>query len=78
MTNGRVEAAVIAPTASTPAVSVSARSTPVWLPITPISDGRATGRFGGLRPGVYAVAVLHDENQNDEMDFNFLGMPLEG
>ena len=46
--------------------------------LTPISDGRATVRFDGLRPGVYAVAVLHDENQNDEMDFNFLGMPLEG
>ena len=31
-----------------------------------------------VRPGIYAVAVLHDENENDEMDFNFLGMPLEG
>jgi uncharacterized protein (DUF2141 family) len=27
---------------------------------------------------VYASAVLHDENQNSKMDFNFLGMPLEG
>ena len=26
----------------------------------------------------YAVAVLHDENDNAKMDFNFLGMPLEG
>jgi uncharacterized protein (DUF2141 family) len=34
--------------------------------------------FSGLKPGSYAVAVLHDENQNNEMDFNFLGMPLEG
>jgi uncharacterized protein (DUF2141 family) len=22
--------------------------------------------------------VLHDENENSKMDFNFLGMPLEG
>jgi len=43
-----------------------------------IEKGRAAVRFVGLRPGVYAVAVLHDENENDEMDFNFLGMPLEG
>jgi uncharacterized protein (DUF2141 family) len=34
--------------------------------------------FSGLEPGAYAVAVLHDENQNDEMDFNILGMPVEG
>jgi uncharacterized protein (DUF2141 family) len=34
--------------------------------------------FSGLKPGKYAAAVLHDENQNNQMDFNFLGMPLEG
>jgi uncharacterized protein (DUF2141 family) len=43
-----------------------------------IDKGRAAVRFDGLRPGVYAVAVLHDENENSKMDFNFLGMPLEG
>ena len=43
-----------------------------------IEKGRAAVRFEAVRPGVYAVAVLHDENENDEMDFNFLGMPLEG
>jgi uncharacterized protein (DUF2141 family) len=43
-----------------------------------IEKGRATVRFAGVRPGIYAVAVLHDENENAKMDFNFLGMPLEG
>jgi uncharacterized protein (DUF2141 family) len=43
-----------------------------------IERERAVVRFVGLAPGVYAVAVLHDENQNAKMDFNFLGMPLEG
>ncbi|HTV20569.1 MAG TPA: DUF2141 domain-containing protein [Polyangiaceae bacterium] len=43
-----------------------------------IEKGRAAVRFTGLRPGQYAVAVLHDENENAKMDFNFLGMPLEG
>jgi uncharacterized protein (DUF2141 family) len=46
--------------------------------LTKISGGRASVTFINLRPGVYAVAVLHDENENSKMDFNFLGMPLEG
>jgi uncharacterized protein (DUF2141 family) len=43
-----------------------------------IVNGKASVRFDGLAPGTYAVAVLHDENANDRMDFNFVGMPLEG
>jgi uncharacterized protein (DUF2141 family) len=43
-----------------------------------ISQRRASVTFRDLRPGTYAVAVLHDENENSKMDFNFLGMPLEG
>lgn len=43
-----------------------------------ISGGTATVRFPRVEPGRYAVAVLHDENENDKMDFNFLGMPTEG
>ena len=46
--------------------------------LTRIENGKAAVTFNDVRPGVYAVAVLHDENENDEMDFNFLGMPLEG
>ena len=34
--------------------------------------------FEGLEPGTYAIAVLHDENGNEEMDYNEYGMPLEG
>jgi len=46
--------------------------------LTRIQNGKASVRFANVRPGVYAVAVLHDENENSKMDFNFLGMPLEG
>ena len=46
--------------------------------LSKISGKRARVTFKGLKPGTYAVAVLHDENENDEMDFNFVGMPLEG
>jgi uncharacterized protein (DUF2141 family) len=34
--------------------------------------------FRGLAPGVYAVAVLHDENSNGKLDKNFFGIPKEG
>ena len=34
--------------------------------------------FRDLAPGVYAVAVLHDENENGKMDKNFVGIPKEG
>lgn len=46
--------------------------------LAPIRERRAVVRFDGLRPGIYALAVLHDENQNSKMDFNFVGIPLEG
>jgi uncharacterized protein (DUF2141 family) len=34
--------------------------------------------WADLAPGVYAVAVLHDENGNGKMDTNILGIPKEG
>lgn len=34
--------------------------------------------FEGLEPGTYSIAILHDENGNEEMDYNEYGMPQEG
>lgn len=34
--------------------------------------------FPDLKPGNYAVSVLHDENQNKDMDQGRLGIPVEG
>ena len=31
-----------------------------------------------LPPGIYAVAVLHDENSNGKVETNILGIPKEG
>ena len=42
-----------------------------------IVDGKARHKFTGLLPKRYAVAVYHDENDNDEFDQGFLGIPLE-
>jgi len=34
--------------------------------------------FTDLPPGTYGVAVIHDENKNGVLDFNEMGMPVEG
>ena len=34
--------------------------------------------FDNLRPGTYAVGAYHDENNNDHLDTNLIGLPTEG
>jgi uncharacterized protein (DUF2141 family) len=34
--------------------------------------------FANMAPGTYAAAVIHDENSNNKLDTNFLGVPTEG
>ena len=43
-----------------------------------VADGKVVVSYKGLKDGVYAVAVIHDENGNNELDTNFLGIPTEG
>jgi uncharacterized protein (DUF2141 family) len=51
-----------------------------------ISDGRIVKAskegvivfFHDLKPGPYAVSVMHDENSNKDMDQNGIGIPKEG
>ena len=45
---------------------------------SPISNGTARCRFQPVPPGTYAVAVVHDENGNQKLDSNLLGVPTEG
>ncbi|WP_323755539.1 DUF2141 domain-containing protein [Roseivirga sp.] len=40
------------------------------------SDKKIT--FEGVPAGDYAIAVIHDENGNEDMDTNEYGMPTEG
>ena len=40
--------------------------------------GETVVEFEGLEPGSYAVSLLHDENRDGKMNFNFVGMPKEG
>lgn len=43
----------------------------------PLSGNAASLTFK-LAPGKYGVVVLHDENKNEKLDRNFLGVPTEG
>lgn len=44
----------------------------------PVSGDSVNVKFTGLAPGEYAISVHHDENCNDKLDKNVLGVPLEG
>jgi uncharacterized protein (DUF2141 family) len=37
-----------------------------------------TVTFDNLPPGTYAVGAYHDENNNNHLDTNLLGLPTEG
>lgn len=41
-------------------------------------SGKTVCEFRDVPAGTWAVSVLHDENGNETMDSNFLGMPKEG
>ena len=43
-----------------------------------ITNKTATVSFVGLASGNYAIAILHDENDDGKMNSNFLGLPKEG
>lgn len=41
-------------------------------------NGRANFVYENAKAGNYAIAVLHDENENMKMDTNTFGLPKEG
>jgi uncharacterized protein (DUF2141 family) len=46
--------------------------------VAKISNGRVRLDLADLEPGEYAVSVVHDENGNNTLDTNWVGMPKEG
>jgi uncharacterized protein (DUF2141 family) len=46
--------------------------------IVKASGKEVTVVFESLKPGDYAVSVIHDENENGELDSNLVGIPKEG
>ena len=50
----------------------------IYKLVIPIKDQLASFTFYKLPPGIYAFVAYHDENGNDRLDKNFLGIPKEG
>jgi uncharacterized protein (DUF2141 family) len=46
--------------------------------LTQIRGKDAIFEFSDIKPGKYAIAVIHDKNRNGELDTNLLGIPTEG
>lgn len=46
--------------------------------ITQIRGKNASFEFSNIEPGIYAIAVIHDEDSDGELDTNWLGIPKEG
>lgn len=50
----------------------------VYGQIVKSKNGEMQVVFEGVPQGVYAVSIIHDENENGELDSNFFGIPKEG
>ena len=46
--------------------------------IAKIKAGQATCVFTGLKPGTYAIAAFHAENNETQMQYGLFGKPKEG
>lgn len=55
----------------------SLKEKPTHQLISKIVDGKAVFEFDNLPYGDYAVIIFHDENSNNDLDHNWLGMPSE-
>jgi uncharacterized protein (DUF2141 family) len=50
----------------------------VYGEIVKATGTEVTVVFRNLPEGEYAISVIHDENDNGELDSNFIGIPKEG
>jgi uncharacterized protein (DUF2141 family) len=45
---------------------------------TPAQKGSVTAEFSQIPSGTYGISVLHDEDRNEKLRKNWLGIPREG
>jgi uncharacterized protein (DUF2141 family) len=50
----------------------------VYGEVVKATGSKVTVVFNSLPPGQYGISVIHDENENGELDSNFMGIPKEG
>lgn len=58
--------------------SFNGEGAPLQCLQTSITKGVTTIVFENLPRGNYAISLFHDENRNNKMDKNFMGIPKEG
>jgi uncharacterized protein (DUF2141 family) len=46
--------------------------------VAAVSKQKGEITFNQVPAGTYALAVIHDENANNDLDTNFIGIPTEG
>lgn len=51
---------------------------PIEGKVVKATNGEVTVVFEGLPTGNYAISIIHDENDNGELDSNIMGIPKEG
>ena len=56
----------------------SGKGEPLRVLKTAVSENTATAVFDNVPAGTYAVLVIHDANNNNRFDTNFIGIPTEG
>lgn len=44
----------------------------------PVANGSVVLQLDSLTEGYYGISCFHDENENDELDTGFFGIPQEG
>ena len=50
---------------------------PLIVGTSPVINYSARISFDSISPGKYAIQFFHDENENQKMDFNLIGIPKE-
>lgn len=54
------------------------KGSPAYCVVVNVKNKLATAVFSNITPGVYALLVFHDMNNNNKIDKNFFGIPKEG
>lgn len=50
---------------------------PYLKAIGKITNKKSIIIFNNVKPGTYAISIIHDINENKKLDFNFIGIPKE-
>ena len=50
---------------------------PVIVGTSPVINYSSEISFDSIFPGKYAIQFFHDENENQKMDFNLIGIPFQ-